>query len=327
MTESVRETSHQLVAEALGTSKNTKEVNDTPLRLKLPSGRHGIIMPSILAADFGHLADEARSCFEAGASWLHVDLCDGSRVSSGALTLGPQAIAAIHRACPDLKLDVHVAATAESMVGLVKPIIDAGAARITLQWESLREIPVSKLLEAHIGTVNWTSKQHLSSGLTDAQVQRVIALIDFIHSKNVAVGLCLAPETSVEEIIPFLELGNSSEEGAASPVITYVDILAVHPGIGGQKFQEKTLKKVETIRKIEASGNAAVKSIDIAVDGGIGEDTASLAARAGANVLIAGSSIFGKNRQRPAVASSRQDLLFLKTRIEFLLNQLKEHGQ
>ena len=65
-------------------------------------------MPSILAADFGHLAAEARSCAAMGARWLHVDVCDGGSAAPGALTLGPQGVAAIRKACPALLLDVHV---------------------------------------------------------------------------------------------------------------------------------------------------------------------------------------------------------------------------
>ncbi len=59
----------------------------TPDRHTLPSGREALVMPSILAADFGALADEAQACFDAGAAWLHVDVCDGSAAAGGALTL------------------------------------------------------------------------------------------------------------------------------------------------------------------------------------------------------------------------------------------------
>lgn len=61
-----------------------------------------IIMPSLLAADFGHLADEAQNCVAVGAEWVHIDVCDGGSLCGGSLTIGPGTIGAIRRACPSL---------------------------------------------------------------------------------------------------------------------------------------------------------------------------------------------------------------------------------
>jgi ribulose-phosphate 3-epimerase len=63
------------------------------------------IAPSILSADFGHLADEVRAVTKAGADWIHVDVMDGHFVPN--LTLGPDICGAIDRAT-DLPLDVHL---------------------------------------------------------------------------------------------------------------------------------------------------------------------------------------------------------------------------
>jgi ribulose-phosphate 3-epimerase len=67
-------------------------------------------------------------------------------------------------------------------------------------------------------------------------------------------------------------------------------IMSVHPGFGGQSFMPETLAKVEAARKwVDSTGS----DTDIQVDGGIGIDTARLAREAGANVFVAGTSVFG----------------------------------
>jgi ribulose-phosphate 3-epimerase len=61
--------------------------------------------------------------------------------------------------------------------------------------------------------------------------------------------------------------------------------MTVEPGFGGQSFMESTMSKIEEIRKVN-------KDIDIEVDGGINPETIKIAAKAGANVFVAGSAVF-----------------------------------
>jgi hypothetical protein len=114
-----------------GSSNNTNTLlADTAVSIK----RRAIIMPSSLAADFGRLAEETRFCHEAlHAEWVHIDVCDGNSGCPGALTIGPQGVAAIHRAAPTLLLDVHV--VSDDLSSLLQPLADAGASRITIQLE------------------------------------------------------------------------------------------------------------------------------------------------------------------------------------------------
>lgn len=63
-------------------------------------------------------------------------------------------------------------------------------------------------------------------------------------------------------------------------------IMTVHPGFGGQKFMASELPKVTALRK-------RYPNLDIEVDGGLGEGTIDQAAGAGANVIVAGSAVFG----------------------------------
>lgn len=101
--------------------------------------------------------------------------------------------------------------------------------------------------------------------------------IDAIHARGCSAGLCLKPATPPEAVRPYL------------PVIDLVLVMTVEPGFGGQSFMADMMPKVRTIRRwIEAGGHA----VHLEVDGGINADTAVAARQAGANVLVAGTSVF-----------------------------------
>jgi ribulose-phosphate 3-epimerase len=83
------------------------------------------------------------------------------------------------------------------------------------------------------------------------------------------------PAAMLEEILPEVDL---------------VLVMTVNPGFGGQSFLSGTLPKIRKVRQIiDALGSGC----ELEVDGGIDHDSASLVVQAGANVLVAGSSIYG----------------------------------
>ncbi|EEF50926.1 ribulose-phosphate 3-epimerase, cytoplasmic isoform [Ricinus communis] len=102
-------------------------------------------------------------------------------------------------------------------------------------------------------------------------------LIQRIKSKGMRPGVALKPGTSIEEVYPLVECENPVE---------MVLVMTVEPGFGGQKFMPTMMEKVKTLRK-------KYPSLDIEVDGGLGPSTIDLAASAGANCIVAGSSVFG----------------------------------
>ena len=89
------------------------------------------IAASILAADFGHLADEVRAVQDAGAEWIHVDVMDGHFVPN--LTLGPQVVEVIRKAT-NLPLDVHLMITSPERY--VADFARAGANYISVHQEA-----------------------------------------------------------------------------------------------------------------------------------------------------------------------------------------------
>src|SRR5206468_10996970 len=100
---------------------------------------------------------------------------------------------------------------------------------------------------------------------------------------------------------------------AVEPVIDLVDlilVMSVNPGFGGQAFIPYSVDKIARLRAL-----AGARSIDIEVDGGITAENASLVARAGANVLVAGSAVFkgGKgDNYRANIAAVRNAAAFAR---------------
>ena len=90
-----------------------------------------LIAPSILAADFGQFAAEARRTEQAGADWLHCDVMDGHFVPN--ITIGPLIVKAV-RAVTSLPVDVHLMITEPDRY--VKDFIDAGADWVTVHVEA-----------------------------------------------------------------------------------------------------------------------------------------------------------------------------------------------
>lgn len=111
-------------------------------------------------------------------------------------------------------------------------------------------------------------------------------VIDKVKAHDMKVGMTLKPNTSIEHIIPYLDQ------------LDMVLIMTVEPGFGGQKFMENQLAKVRTLAKIKKEKNLA---FDIEVDGGINSDTLPLCFEAGANVIVAGSAVLGRENIKEAV--------------------------
>ena len=100
--------------------------------------------------------------------------------------------------------------------------------------------------------------------------------IDFIKKSKARACISIKPNTSLDRIKAYLDS------------VDMVLIMTVEPGWAGQKFIQSTMPKVNELRKLKPN-------IDIEVDGGINPFTARTAFEEGANVFVAGSSVFGKS--------------------------------
>lgn len=109
-------------------------------------------------------------------------------------------------------------------------------------------------------------------------------LISAIKKAGCKIGLSIRPGTNINKLIPYL------------PMIDLVLLMSVEPGFGGQMFQQKSLKRIAELKELIGR-----KNILISVDGGISDVTAPACRLAGADVLVAGSYIFGHSNYGQAV--------------------------
>ena len=123
-----------------------------------------------------------------------------------------------------------------------------------------------------------------------AQPQDILDALKIVIEQGKKVGLSVKPRTPATVLLPYLDL------------VDMVLVMTVEPGFGGQKFMHDQLPK---IRQLRAMLDELNPECDLEVDGGIDPVTAPLVKEAGANVLVAGSAVFGKADRAAAIAAIR----------------------
>ena len=201
------------------------------------------LLPSILSADFAHLADEVQAAEAGGGSVIHFDVMDGHFVPN--LTIGTPVLKSL-RKVTKLPIDCHM--MIDNPNDFIESFADAGADWMSVHYEACRHL--HRTLE-HIA-------QH---GMKPAVV--------------------INPATSVDLLVPVLGM------------VHHVLVMSVNPGFGGQSFIPYSLNKIRRLKELRQELGLRYR---IEVDGGVAHDTIRQVVEAGADLLVAGSAVFGAGR-------------------------------
>ncbi|MGI6721797.1 MAG: ribulose-phosphate 3-epimerase [Anaerovoracaceae bacterium] len=207
------------------------------------------LAPSILSADFGHLASQVELVEKAGADLIHVDVMDGHFVPN--ISYGATVMKSL-LGRTKLPFDVHL--MIEDPDKYIEDFVTENTRYITVHQEAC---------------------PHL---------HRTIA---HIRENGVLAGAVLNPATPVwtlEDILDDLDM---------------VLLMSVNPGFGGQSFIEGVLGKIARLAQMRAERGL---DFEIEVDGGISLNNVKTVSDAGADVFVAGSSVFKADDPAAAVA-------------------------
>jgi ribulose-phosphate 3-epimerase len=222
------------------------QTNQRISRLQQLAETRPVILPSLLQCNFGNLQSEIDRLHAAGVQAFHLDVMDGHFVPN--FTYGMPIVSAIRRLTPGL-LDVHL--MMDNPGDYIDQFAKAGADCLTIHAEITADI---------------------------------VDLLSRIRRLEIASGLAINPQTSLESVLPYL---------AHCDLLL---IMGVNAGFGGQVFNSVALDKLRSVKP-------SFPHLTLEVDGGVNSSTIGACVEAGADLLVVGSAIFDQEDYSCAVQS------------------------
>ena len=219
--------------------------------------KHIHIEPSIFAADFGKLADEAKRIEDAGADAIHFDIMDGHFVPN--LSLSPTALGAVNRAT-ELFLDVHI--MVYQPFDYIERLVENGADCITFHVEATEDVEDT---------------------------------LNFIRTCNVKAGLAFCPETSDSIIPKYLDKCDKILLMTVHPGFggqSFIPEVLEKIRFTRDLCDKLNIRQGGKVPFDEDAPENNLPIFDIQVDGGVDDKTAPLCIEAGANHLVTGTYLF-----------------------------------
>jgi len=202
--------------------------------------------PSILNADFAHLAEEIGKV--KNADFIHVDVMDGHYVPN--LSMGVPVVKAL-RKVTDLPIEVHLMVSNPDR--FIKPFAEAGANGAIFHVET---------------------------------VANPLQTIKLMQVNDLVKGISANARVDIEKLFPFLA------------DVDLAQVMTVEAGFGGQAFNVNAVYKIQQLARYLKEKKIAC---DVEVDGGIDLETGLRCLKAGANVLVAGTTVFASANPAEAV--------------------------